>query len=417
MDVDYDVLIAGGGMVGASLALSLHKHSPGQLKIAVVESFPLPPLSDTGPSYRPSFDARSTALSYGSRQIFENLELWSTLESHVADILNIQVSDRGHFGSALMHCGELEWPALGYVIENAWLGNVLLNHLRRHTNVQFISPASVEAVTPMAAKVQLDLQAEGGETSCSASLLVIADGADSGLCQRLGIHRRVDEYAQTAVIANIATELPHGGTAYERFTAEGPIAMLPLLPDEQGQSRSALVWTFPEDDADAAMNWTDEDFLARLQQQFGHRLGRLLKVGQRVAFPLRLSFAEEQVRRNIVVMGNAAHSLHPVAGQGFNLALRDADALAQRVAAAVAQGLSAGELSVLQGYLRSQHTDQQVTTLFSDRLTKLFSNRQPVLSLARNMGLVMLDASKPIKSRFTARAAGVIKGRDMELPL
>lgn len=417
MATDVDVLIAGGGMVGASLALSLHHHSGGRLRVAVVESFPLPPLSDSGPQYRPSFDARSTALSFGSRQILEELGLWQTLEGHVADISRIQVSDRGHFASVLMRAEELGWPALGYVIENAWLGNVLLNTLRRHTSVEFISPARVAEVELRAGGVTVGLEAGGEQQCCKASLLVVADGAESGLCERLGIHRRVDEYAQTAIIANIATEGAHGGLAFERFTAEGPLAMLPLPSDEQGLSRSALVWTFPQGEAEAAMAWSDEVFLARLQDQFGQRLGRLLKVGQRVAFPLRLSFAEEQVRRNIVVMGNAAHSLHPVAGQGFNLALRDADALARQLASAQCSGCSPGDLAVLQGYLRSQRIDQQLTTLFSDRLTKLFSNRQPVLSLARNMGLLMLDTSAPLKSRFTARAAGVIKGRDMEFPL
>ncbi len=417
MPADYDVLIAGGGMVGASLALCLHQRSAGRLKVAVVESFPLPPLNEQGPTYRPSFDARSTALSYGSRQIYQQLGLWSTLHKHVADIRSIQVSDRGHFGSVLMRDDELGWPALGHVVENAWLGNVLLNHLRRHTNVEFLSPASVETVQISEAAAELEIRRDDVLQPCRASLLVVADGAESGLCDKLGIHRRVDDYAQTAVIANIGTERAHAGMAYERFTAEGPLAMLPLLPDEQGQSRSALVWTFPEDDAEQAMAWSDEVFLTRLQEQFGYRLGRLQKVGQRAAFPLRLSFAQEQVRRHVVVMGNAAHSLHPVAGQGFNLALRDADALAQRAAEAHRQGREPGEFAVLQAYLRGQNTDQRLTTLFSDQLTRLFSNRQPLLSLARNMGLLMLDTSAPLKSRFTARAAGVIKGRDMELPL
>lgn len=417
MKPDYDVLIAGGGMVGASLALCLHHHGRGKLRVAVVESFPLPPLNADGPSYRPSFDARSTALSFGSRQIYEAVGLWQTLRDHLAEISQIQVSDRGHFGGAVMRADELQWPALGYVVENAWLGNVLLNHLRQHSNVSFISPATVESVSLLAGAATLDVRRDETVESLSASLLVVADGAGSGLCDRLGIHRRVDEYAQTAVIANIATERSHQGVAYERFTAEGPLAMLPLLPDEQGHSRSALVWTFPEEDADAAMNWSDEEFLRRLQEQFGYRLGRLMKVGQRANFPLQLSVAEEQVRRHVVVMGNAAHALHPVAGQGYNLALRDADALAQEVAAAAEAGESPGELAVLQRYLRGQYGDQLLTTLFSDRVTRLFSNRQPVLSLARNLGLALLDSHPPLKSRFTARAAGVMNGRRRELPL
>ncbi len=408
---DYDVVIAGGGMVGASLALCLHQHSGGALRVAVVESFPLPPLSVEQPEYRPSFDARSTALSYGSAEIYRQLGLWPQLAEKLATIEAIQVSDRGHFGSVLMEKADLGWPALGYVVENAWLGNSLLRYLRLNTAVEFVTPARVEAVELTASRATLSLNCGEVAESRSASLLVVADGAESGLCERLGIHRHVDDYGQTAIIANIGTEKPHGGTAYERFTADGPLAMLPLTPDVSGMSRSALVWTFAEDRADEAMAWSEEEFLRRLQEAFGYRLGHLRKLGQRACFPLKLSCADEQIRRRLVVMGNAAHALHPVAGQGFNLALRDADSLAKILAKARQSGKDIGDLAVLKSYLNAQQGDQRLTTLFSDRVTKIFSNRQPLLSLARNLGLLVLDVSAPLKSRFTARAAGIVNGR------
>lgn len=408
MNTSYDIVIAGGGMVGISLALSLHHHCRGQLKVAVVESFPLPPVG-AAPEYRPSFDARSTALSYGSAEIYRQLGVWSTLSQYACDIRRIHVSDRGHFGSAEMTAASQGWPALGHVVENAWLGSVLLDRLRRDSNVEMIAPAAVSEVEICdgAAVVTVADKATDESRTVEAKLLVVADGADSGLRQKLGIHGLKDDYHQVAYIANIATERPHEGCAFERFTADGPLAMLPLLPDQQQRSRSALVWTFPADEAAAVADWSDESFLENLQARFGYRLGRLVEVGQRASYPLRLVRAEEQIRRRVVVMGNAAHSLHPVAGQGFNLALRDADCLAELLAGAQTRGQDIGELTVLQSYLQRQGRDQWLTTAFSDRVTRLFSNRQPLLSVARNLGLLGLDMAPPLKSHFVAQAAGM----------
>ncbi|MBD2857875.1 2-octaprenyl-6-methoxyphenyl hydroxylase [Spongiibacter sp. KMU-158] len=408
-DWDYDILIAGGGMVGISLALCLDHHSGGRLNIAVVESFPLPPNDQSAPQYRPSFDARSTALSFGSRNIYQALGVWPALAQHLCDINKIHVSDRGHFGSVLMEKELLNWPALGHVVENAWLGNVLLNEVRQRAAVSFIAPAKVLNAVINADGVDIELDLGERKESRRAQLLVVADGAESGLRQQLGIHAKVDNYHQIAVIANIATERPHGGMAFERFTEAGPLAMLPLTPDEQGRSRSALVWTFAEAKEAEVMGWSDSEFLARLQEQFGYRLGKLVHVGQRGLYPLRLTEAEEQVRRQVVVMGNAAHFLHPVAGQGFNLALRDADALAVVLAQAKLVGKNLGELSVLQDYAERQRGDQWLTTMFSDRLTKVFGNRKPLLSVLRNLGLVMLDGSPALKNQFTQRAAGIVQ--------
>ncbi|AMO69818.1 2-octaprenyl-6-methoxyphenyl hydroxylase [Zhongshania aliphaticivorans] len=412
---DYDVVIAGGGMVGASLALSLYGHSKGGLRVLVVEGFPLPPLAESGvPAYRPSFDARSTALSFGSQQIYQALGIWPLLQEHLSTIAKVHVSDRGHFGSVLMTAESQGWEALGYVVENMWLGNVLLNHLRQHSNIEFLSPAKVSAIHVGDGYATLSLQEGESQRDITTQLVAVADGAESGLRNQLGIAATVADYHQLAVIANVATEQPHKGYAYERFTERGPLALLPLVDDGSGQSRSALVWTFPEAMADEVMAWSDEAFLAELQRNFGYRLGRLQKVGQRASFPLQLMQAEEQVRRQVVVMGNAAHSLHPVAGQGFNLALRDADSLSRLLAKAHSEKRALGELNLLQRYVASQEVDQRLTTAFSDQLTGIFSNRQPVLSVVRNLGLLLLDVTPAAKSRFVARAAGIMPGSSAE---
>ncbi|MBQ0795937.1 2-octaprenyl-6-methoxyphenyl hydroxylase [Zhongshania sp.] len=411
---DYDVVIAGGGMVGASLALCLDKFSQAGLRVLVVENFPLPPQGEGKPAYRPSFDARSTALSFGSAQIYEELAVWSLLAEHICAISQVHVSDRGHFGSVLMSAESQGWSALGYVVENAWLGNVLLNQLRQNTAVEFLSPASVESVVVSQSYATLSVREGDSLREVTTQLVAIADGADSGLRTQLGIGASVDDYHQIAVIANVATEKSHKGCAYERFTERGPLALLPLLADESGMSRSALVWTFPEAMADKVATWSDEEFLAELQRNFGYRLGRLRKVGQRNAFPLRLMQADEQVRGQVAVLGNAAHSLHPVAGQGFNLALRDVACLSRLVATAHSRGENLGDLKLLQKYINSQRGDQLVTTTFSDQLTGIFSNRKPMLSLFRNLGLSMLDVTPPAKSRFVARAAGILPGAAAE---
>ena len=409
---DYDVVIAGGGMVGASLALCLSRYSQGKLRVLVVEQFALQPHEGEGlPSYHPSFDARSTALSYGSQRIFDELGVWSNLAEHACPIEQVHVSDRGHFGSVSITAAEQGWPQLGSVIENPWLGNVLLAALARAAGVSFCSPASLTEVIFKDDSAELGLTRDGVTESLTTALLVIADGAESGLRQRLGIDAEVSDYQQRAFIANIATQKHHAGCAYERFTEYGALAMLPLTADENGRSRSALVWTFADDVADDVAALSDAAFLQRLQTDFGFRLGRLLAVGQRVSFPLRLSCATEQLRRNVVVMGNAAHSLHPVAGQGFNLALRDAASLSELLAGALESGEPLGSLHVLQRYLQTQSRDQWLTTRFSDRLTSVFGNRKPMLSLARNMGLSALDILTPAKAQFVAQTAGMASGQ------
>jgi 2-octaprenyl-6-methoxyphenol hydroxylase len=409
-DFDYDVIIAGGGMVGASLALQLSCQSDSALNILVVESFPLPVATNAAPVFRPSFDARSSALSYGSRLILEKLGVWPALSNQLSMINRIHVSERGSFGSATLEGADIGWPELGYVIENAWLGNVLLSALRLRKNIKFCSPANVRSISPRQNGVDVCIDVKDDQQLLRAQLVVVADGADSGLRKQLGIEARVQDYRQTALIANVCFSQPHQGCAYERFTDQGPMALLPLTDSEQRQARSALVWTLADEQATHLSECDEAEFLATLQQRFGHRQGEFIRVGDRFSYPLKLVESEEQVRSGIVVMGNAAHSLHPVAGQGFNLALRDCARLSEVLVSAYRQQQYLGDLLLLQNYRERQRFDQGKTVMFSDRVTALFSNRQLAVSLLRNIGLLGLDITPALKQQFIVHAAGLHDG-------
>jgi 2-octaprenyl-6-methoxyphenol hydroxylase len=400
-----DIVIAGGGMVGVSLALQLGEVLPESTTICLVEGFPFPAAVNGGrPDYHPSFDARSTALSYSSRLIYEDMGVWADLEQWVCPIDSIHVSSRGHFGSTLMHAGEYGWPALGYVVENAWLGNALIQALHRQDRVEVRSPTRVSKAVPGTGSVALELDGEG---DLEAGLLLVADGAASGLREQLGVAVDEKPYEQHALVANVATAQPHDGCAFERFTDEGPVALLPLLPAPGGENRSALVWTLAPEQAEHLRSCPERDFLRDLQRRFGYRLGRLQQVGERFSYPLSLVQSTEQVRHSVVVVGNAAHALHPVAGQGFNLALRDVAQLGAALAGAAQEGLPPGDLGTLQSYQQRQQADQDRTIGFSDRVPFLFMQSDPVVGIARDLALAGLDILPPLKREFVRYAAGV----------
>ncbi len=402
-----DIVIAGGGMVGVSLALQLAAVLPENVSICLVEGYPLPePVAGGKPDYHPSFDARSTALSYSSRLIYEKTGLWEDLQQWLCPIETIHVSSRGRFGSTLLRAVDYDWQALGYVVENAWLGTALIQALHRRGRVELRSPARVVAAHPRGTGTRILL--EGGEDAAlEAALLVVADGAASGLREQLGVAVAEAPYEQHALIANVATAEPHRGCAYERFTDQGPLALLPLLPAPGGEHRSALVWTLPPEEAEQLRTCPPPEFLQALQGRFGYRLGRLQQVGERHSYPLSLVQSTEQVRQGIVVMGNAAHALHPVAGQGYNLALRDVAELADVLREGLSQGLAAGDLSLLQRYETRQRADQERTIEFSHHLPALFMHADPVLGMARDIGLAGLDVLSPLKREFVRFAAGV----------
>ena len=385
-----DIAIIGGGLVGASLAMALQGEAKQRgWRICLIEPF------TPGNAYQPSYDARSTALSFGSQQIYQRLGLWQQISPRAEPIKQIHVSDRGRFAAARLSAEEEGVPALGYVVENAWLGECLWQALDPDV-VSWRSPAHVTRMQALAQGYQLTLD-DGSEIECS--LAILAEGGRSCLREQLGIAVSSMPYGQSALIANVSPQDAHNGLAFERFTEEGPMAMLPLA-----DNRCALVWTRVTPEAERLMQLDDAAFLGELQQAFGYRLGSLRQVGTRHLYSLALTAAQEQVREHLVVLGNAAHSLHPIAGQGFNLSLRDTWGLAEALLQSTAP---LGDLATLQRYLSSQQSDQQLTVGFSDQVTRLFSTGQPLLAAGRNLGLLGLDLLPPAKRWFARQAMGL----------
>lgn len=412
LQTHYDVVVIGGGLVGASFACALQAQvSDRSLRILVTEAVESLQVS-------PSFDARSTALSYGSRKIYERLGLWESLEPYATPINRIHVSDRGHFGAVRIDNKSMGVDALGYVVENQHLGVVLTAALDESPAIDFLCPANISSLTPLSvgegcardnapAAMHLQLQHFSGEQiEITAVLVVLADGGKSTLCEQLGISSSVNHYGQKAIISNIAFENPHANVAYERFTESGPLAVLPLAK-LNGEQRGALIWTVSESEADAVMTLPESAFVQKLQERFGHRLGMIHKVGSRVAYPLTLSVAREQVRPGLVLLGNVAHTLHPVAGQGLNLALRDAQELAVLLGETHELGLPLGSMTVLQRYVELQQRDQDATINFSHYMTRLFSSTNPALVWARKFGLFSIDLVPAFKKTFARQAMGL----------
>ncbi|MEB0040291.1 MULTISPECIES: 2-octaprenyl-6-methoxyphenyl hydroxylase [unclassified Pseudomonas] len=385
-----NIAIVGGGLVGASLALALQAGAKARgWKIVLIEPFA------PGDSYQPSYDARSSALSFGARKIYERLGLWQHISRRAEPILQILVSDRGRFGAARLSAMEEGVPALGYVVENAWLGQCLWQGLDSDV-ISWRCPAEVKRMQPLGDGYRLTLD---DETEVECDLAILADGGRSGLREQLGIGVTERPYNQSALIANITPSEAHCGQAFERFTDDGPMALLPLP-----ENRCALVWTRTGMDAERLAALDERSFLSELQNVFGYRLGALQQVGARHLYPLKLVEAQEQVRPHLAVLGNAAHSLHPIAGQGFNLSLRDANALAE---ALLASKKLPGDFATLQAYRECQRLDQLLTVGFSDQVTRLFGSAQPMVGAGRNLGLLGLDLLPPAKSWFARQAMGL----------
>ena len=382
--------IVGGGLVGASLALALQEGAKTRgWTLHLIEPF------EPGSEYQPSYDARSTALSYGTRLIYQRLGVWEQIAERAEPISHIHVSDRGRAGATRLDAHAEQVPALGYVVENAWIGHCLWQALDDRVVIRHC-PAEVERMRAVTDGYRLELT-DGASIDCD--LAVLADGGRSSLREQLGIEIKRSPYLQTALIANVTPGKPHQGRAFERFTDAGPMALLPMTGN-----RCALVWTRPESDAARLAALPEAAFLEELQQAFGYRLGGFQQVGARHLYPLALIEAQEQVRSGLVVLGNAAHSLHPIAGQGYNLSLRDAEALALSLLGSSAR---LGDLGALQGYQRKQAMDQRFTVGFSDRLTQLFGDDAHLSVAARNLGLLGLDLLFPAKGWFARQAMGM----------
>ncbi len=387
---EYDLVIIGGGLVGGSLACALAETG---LRLCVVEAVPL--RSEAQPSY----DERVIALSWGSRRIFEGIGLWETIAAGAEPIRQVHVSDRGRFGFTRLDHREEGVAALGYVAPAQRLGQAIQSGL---AGVEMLCPARLLGVRVQRERVTLEVTVGSASRLLETRLLVAADGGDSSVRKRLGLAVREHGYGHDALITTVTPGRPRPGVAFERFTDTGPLALLPMT-----EGRYSVVWTVREGEADGLQNLSDREFLAGLQGRFGYRLGKFTRPGQRLAYPLKLTLARDPVRRRLVFIGNAAHTLHPVAGQGFNLGLRDVAALAEVLAAAARAGDDPGGDGALDAYRRLRGRDQTTVVAATDALARLFVNPWLPVRWARGLGLLGLDLAPGLRHLVARRFMGL----------
>ena len=389
---NYDVIISGGGMVGAALGCALSRQG---MHIALIET--------TRREIREEadYDERAIALAWGTRRIFDGLGLWDELAESATAIHSIHVSDRGRAGMVHMDRESEGLPAIGYVVPARAIAKVLDAAVAQAEDVDVYCPAVLTSTEQTDTGVRVQLAQDGETSELQAQLLVAADGADSTLREQAGIACRETDYRQTAIVTNVTPQLPHKHIAYERFTPEGPIALLPM-----SEQRCAVVWTVATDDTDAVMALDDVAFLEQLQARFGQRLGRLQRVGRRQAWPLRLVSATASVAERLALVGNAIHTLHPVAGQGFNLGARDVAVLAEVLVDARRRGEDIGAAAVLSRYADWRQYDHRNVTLFTDGLARLFTLPLPALGVVRSAGMLALDLLPPAKRLLTRLTMG-----------
>jgi 2-octaprenyl-6-methoxyphenol hydroxylase len=389
---DFDIVVAGGGMVGGALAVAL---SSLPFRTLVVEATP------PGEAAQPSYDERATAVSESSRRILDGIGCWAGLAGHAAPIREIHVSERGAFGATRLRASEQGLQSFGHVVENRALGAAVWDRIRDSGNLAAWSPARVLGLVQESGHVDVAIERDGRTVRARARLVVAADGASSPAREMAGIGHDVHDYGQVAVIANVTPANDHGGTAFERFTASGPLAVLPLT-----QGRASVVWTLPPDRARDMLALEDAAFLAALQSAFGYRLGLFRRAGARAAYPLALVQAHAWHAGRVALAGNAAHGIHPVAGQGFNLGLRDAAALAELVAG-LATGGDPGSGALLENYAEWRDADRARTVRDTDGLVQLFTSELGLLRAGRRLGLVGLDLFPPARAAVARRGMGL----------
>lgn len=381
MQTHHDILVVGGGPVGLVLSLLLAKQG---VPSTVLEA------RQQGAANQ---DTRALALSYGTRRILEKLGVWAALAKYATPIKHIHVSQKGSIGRSLLRAEDYEQDALGYVLSYGALCKELNAQLAHYPEIQFVDEAQVEAINYNANEAQVSYRRHDDIRTCSTNLAVLADGGRS-LEQTAGLQRDTKEYGHDALISKVSAELPHNNIAYERFTPDGPMALLP-----NGERDFSLVWTGKKALIEPLLSLSDEAFLEKFHQQFGDRVGRFLSVGKRMTFPLKLSQLVTTDTPHLVVIGNAAQTMHPVAGQGFNVGLRDAEELAKQI---VAGAHALGSPEMLDAYRQHRKTDTSKGLMFTDFLVNIFSNDVLGVSALRSAGIGMFDVMNPIK-RFLVR--------------
>jgi 2-octaprenyl-6-methoxyphenol hydroxylase len=395
-----DIAIVGGGLAGASLAVAL---APLGYEIKVIEAVAYKAVE------QPSYDDRTLAISHSSCRILSGIGLWEMLEADATAIRKIYITELARPGRVVLDSAEMGLTEFGHVVEARRFGVAVTSAMERAGNIELISPASVEEIEIGGPRTRLRLESSTGVNALEARLVVAADGANSFIRRRLQIPTTSHDYGQTAVICNITPEIAHEGRAFECLTQTGPFAVLPHTG-----TRCGLVWSVTTDAAKEILNLDDETFLARAQNRFGMKLGVLKKAGKRTAYPLKLVRAREDVRERLVILGNAAHAIHPIGAQGFNLALRDAAVLAE-ILADDDQG-DPGETGLLHTYSAWRQQDQRGTIATSDSMTRLFANPSPFAAGLRTTGLIA-HAISPSLRRYSAIKAMGYRGRVPRLAL
>ena len=400
--MQQDVIIVGGGMVGLSLALMLAKQN---IAVKLLEAIKYPNYDDANLApYHSSFDARNTALSRRTVQIYQDLDLWEILQPYATLIFEVNITEQGGFGKARLLAKQEKVESFGQVIENAWLGRVLLTEVRKNSLIELIDGVKVTHLSQDASRVTIKAEQAGNAIALQANLVIAADGRDSFCRQALGIGADVHDYDQVAIVTTVQTSKPHAHVGFERFSPLGPLALLPL----PGEYRRSVVWPVKKG---TEHEWlgseNDQHFLDALQKTYGDRAGRFEKTGQRFSYPLSQVLAHKQAVGRVVLMGNAAHTIHPVAGQGFNLCLRDAHVLVRYLVEQREQHADLGDPNMLLEYEAARLKDQKRVISFCDSVVKGFSNQNPVLKFARNTGLLAFDLIPGIKPLVASYAMGL----------
>lgn len=399
--VQQQVIIVGGGMVGLSLALMLAKAS---IAVKLLEAIKYPNYDADLAPYHSSFDARNSALSRRSVQIYQELGLWDALQVHATPIFEVNITEQGSFGKARLKAAQEKVENFGQVIENAWLGRVLLTEVKKQPLIELIDGVRVTSLKQNKDQVYIEALRQDQCLSLQTALLIAADGRDSFCRQALGIGASEHDYDQVAIVTTVQTSKPHQHIGFERFSALGPLALLPL----PGEYRRSVVWPVKKG---TEHEWlgdeNDQHFLDALQQTYGDRAGKFQKTGRRFSFPLSQVLAEKQAIGRVVLMGNAAHTIHPVAGQGFNLCMRDAYVLVRSLTEQLSKSDDIGEPTMLLGYEQARLNDQQRVIKFCDSVVRGFSHQNPMLKLIRNTGLIAFDMIPGVKPLVANYAMGL----------
>ncbi|QQD18051.1 UbiH/UbiF/VisC/COQ6 family ubiquinone biosynthesis hydroxylase [Spongiibacter nanhainus] len=400
-----DVLIVGGGLAGGALALALADSS---LRVAVVEAQPfpeqLPPLGESVADY----DPRVSALTEASRRFLDSLGVWRDIVAQRACAYReMSVWDAEGTGEIHFDAADVGRPCLGHIVENRIITTSLLHRLRQRGGVQCIFGVQAESLENCGDSAVLQL-ADGRRLR--AALVVAADGANSRVRQWAGFHTREWDYKHWAIATTVETSQSHRDTAWQRFLPEGPLAFLPLADAEGSGTFSSIVWSATPALAESLMAQPDDEFCTSLGRHFEHRLGEVVATGKRFSFPLRQRHAVDYFRGSVVLIGDAAHSIHPLAGQGINLGFADAQALAEELLRGRERQLSAGDRGVLARYQRRRKGDNLAMMAAMEGFQNLFGSSLPPLRLIRNIGMSWLDGAAPLKRRIVSRAMGIEAG-------